>query len=250
MHSLGSVRMIAPKSSGAGPRCRGLTPGAGFQPEVKAIAGLRGGRPVATSPARRSACQPSGSSSSIRRAGWVLTRSSTSRRQACGSIPGSLHVVHRLINTAAYSASPVTPRRTTSSFDHAELGNRRKSWEFLGSAGAGPRAAVLFTILAGAKQHRREPWEYLRDVLLPLSAGEDDLESMLPDRWATSHPEHVLQHRLDESRRSAARQKEERRTAPARCGRRGEDQRAEGGCPLSREMPAPRRRWVRAAFGE
>jgi transposase len=86
----------------------------------------------------------------------------------------------------------------------------RKNWEFLGSADAGPRAAVLFTILAGAKRHRLEPWAYLRDVLLHLSAGEADLEPLLPDRWAANHPEHVLQHRLDESRRKAARQKEAR----------------------------------------
>jgi transposase len=94
----------------------------------------------------------------------------------------------------------------------------RKNWEFLGSAAAGPRAAVLFTILAGAKRHRLEPWVYLRDVLLRLSAGETDLASMLPDRWAASHPEHVLQHRLDESRRKAAREKarRERRRAKAR----------------------------------
>jgi transposase len=94
----------------------------------------------------------------------------------------------------------------------------RKNWEFLGSAEAGPRAAVLFTILAGAKRHHLEPWAYLRDVLLRLCAGETDLESLLPDRWAASHPEHVLQHRLDESRRRAARQKarRERRRATAR----------------------------------
>ena len=86
----------------------------------------------------------------------------------------------------------------------------RKNWEFLGSEAAGPRAAVLFTILAGAKRHRLEPWAYLRDVLLRLTAGETDLEALLPDRWAAAHPEHVLQHRLDESRRKAARQKEAR----------------------------------------
>jgi transposase len=86
----------------------------------------------------------------------------------------------------------------------------RKNWEFLGSKAAGPRAAVLFTILAGAKRHRLEPWAYVRDVLLRLSAGETELEALLPDRWAASHPEHVLKHRLDESRRKAARQKEKR----------------------------------------
>ncbi len=87
----------------------------------------------------------------------------------------------------------------------------RKNWEFVGSAEAGPRASVLFTILAGAKRHRLEPWAYLREVLLRLSAGETDLEPLLPDRWAANHPEHVLQHRFDESRRKAARQKASRR---------------------------------------
>jgi transposase len=86
----------------------------------------------------------------------------------------------------------------------------RKNWEFLGSAGAGPRAAVLFTILAGAKRHHLEPWAYLRDVLLRLSAGETDLEQFLPDRWGADHPEFVLQHRLDEARRRATRKKERR----------------------------------------
>ncbi len=91
----------------------------------------------------------------------------------------------------------------------------RKNWEFLGSEAAGPRAAVLFTILAGAKRHRLEPWAYVRDLLLRMSTGETDLEPLLPDRWAASHPEHVLQHRLDESRQKAARQKgrRERRRA-------------------------------------
>jgi transposase len=94
----------------------------------------------------------------------------------------------------------------------------RNNWQFVGSAGAGPRAAVLFTILAGAKRHHLEPWAYVRDVLLRLSAGETDLESLLPDRWAASHPEQVLQHRLDEARRRAARQKarREHRRAKAR----------------------------------
>jgi transposase len=86
----------------------------------------------------------------------------------------------------------------------------RKNWEFLGSEAAGSRAAVLFTILAGAKRHRLEPWAYLRDVLLRMSAGQTELESLLPDCWAASHPEHVLQHRLDESRRKAARQQARR----------------------------------------
>jgi transposase len=97
----------------------------------------------------------------------------------------------------------------------------RKNWEFLGSPEAGPRAAVLFTILAGAKRHRLQPWAYVREVLLRLSVGETDLGALLPDRWAASHPEHVLKHRLEESRRKAARQRdrrEQRRESSSRKG--------------------------------
>ena len=38
---------------------------------------------------------------------------------------------------------------------HQAIG--RKNWLFLGSEASGPRAAVLYTILAGAKRHRIEP---------------------------------------------------------------------------------------------
>jgi transposase len=87
----------------------------------------------------------------------------------------------------------------------------RKNWLFLGHEQAGPRAAVLYTILAGAKRHRLEPWVYLNHVLLHL-AGEDtpNLERLLPDRWAAAQPEHVLTHRLEESRRKRARQQARR----------------------------------------
>jgi transposase len=65
-------------------------------------------------------------------------------------------------------------------------------------------------VLASAKRHYLEPWAYLRDVLLHLCVGEEDLAALLPDRWALSHPEHVLEHRLDEARQRAARQKAKR----------------------------------------
>ena len=48
----------------------------------------------------------------------------------------------------------------------------RRNWLFLGNEAAGPRAAVLYTILAGAKRHRIEPWAYVRDLLLrPQGTG-------------------------------------------------------------------------------
>jgi transposase len=92
---------------------------------------------------------------------------------------------------------------------HQAIG--RKNWLFLGSQQAGPRAAVLFTILAGAKRHRIEPWAYLRELLLRLNADDARLDEMLPDRWAKDHPESVLTYRLEESRQKAARQRDRRR---------------------------------------
>ncbi|HEV8000298.1 MAG TPA: IS66 family transposase [Planctomycetaceae bacterium] len=88
----------------------------------------------------------------------------------------------------------------------------RKNWMFLGSDEAGPRAAVLCTIIAGAKRHRLEPWAYLRDVILQLSvdASPELLAGLLPDRWAVTHPEHILNHRLEESRQKAQRRDQRR----------------------------------------
>jgi transposase len=88
----------------------------------------------------------------------------------------------------------------------------RKNWMFLGSARAGPRAAVLCTIIAGAKRHRLEPWAYVRDVILQLSvdASPERLAELLPDRWALAHPEYVLSYRLEESRQKARRRDQRR----------------------------------------
>ncbi len=91
---------------------------------------------------------------------------------------------------------------------HQAIG--RKNWLFLGSKNAGPRAALLYTILAGAKRHRIEPWAYVRELLMRLHADDARLEEMLPDRWAAAHPEAVLTHRLDESRAKAAAKRDRR----------------------------------------
>jgi transposase len=87
---------------------------------------------------------------------------------------------------------------------------------FLGSDAAGPRAAVLCTIIAGAKRHRIEPWAYLRDVILQLSvdASTEYLAGLPPDRWALAHPNHVLTHRLEESRQKAQRRDQRRARRP------------------------------------
>ena len=92
---------------------------------------------------------------------------------------------------------------------HQAIG--RKNWLFLGSENAGPRAAVLYTILAGAKRHRIEPWAYVRELLVRLQADDAQLEEMLPDHWATANPQFILAHRLEESRTKAAAKRDRRR---------------------------------------
>ena len=92
----------------------------------------------------------------------------------------------------------------------------RKNWLFFGSEAAGARAAVLSTILAGAKRHHLEPWAYVRDLLVRLHGDAKCLEEMLPDRWAAAHPEAILNHRLEESRNRAIRTRARRAHRRAR----------------------------------
>ncbi len=86
----------------------------------------------------------------------------------------------------------------------------RKNYLFLGNETAGPRAAVLYTILAGAKRHRIEPWSYVRELVLRLHADDLRLEELLPDRWAAAHSEAILNHRFEESRSKAIRTRQRR----------------------------------------
>ncbi len=41
----------------------------------------------------------------------------------------------------------------------------RNNWLFIGSPQAGPRAAVLYTLVASAARHDLDVWAYLCDVL-------------------------------------------------------------------------------------
>jgi transposase len=77
----------------------------------------------------------------------------------------------------------------------------RKHSMLLGTVEPDPRAAVLCTINAGAKRHRLEPWAYPHDVILQLSVGAspESLARLLPDRWVLAHPEHLLNHRVQDS---------------------------------------------------
>ena len=86
----------------------------------------------------------------------------------------------------------------------------RKNWLFVGSDRGGETAATCFSILAGAKRHRIEPFAYVRDLLVAISTGEPDWNALLPDVWIAAHPEHFLHYRRDEAE-AAARSRRRRR---------------------------------------
>src|SRR5262245_53733771 len=94
----------------------------------------------------------------------------------------------------------------------------RKNWLFFGSDRGGETAAILMSILAGARRHGIEPFEYVRQLLIALSSTDADLRSLLPDVWIAAHPEHFLTYRRDEAEAAAIarRRRRERRRAKAR----------------------------------
>jgi transposase len=95
----------------------------------------------------------------------------------------------------------------------------RKNWLFVGSDRGGETAATCFSILAGAKRHRIEPFAYVRDLLVRISRGEPDWSSLLPDAWISAHPEHLLHYRREEA--EAAARSRRRRRAERRAMRKG-----------------------------
>jgi transposase len=92
----------------------------------------------------------------------------------------------------------------------------RKNWMFFGSDRGGETAAILMSILAGAKRHGIEPFEYVRQLLIALSSADVDLRSLLPDVWIAAHPEHFLQYRRDEAEAAACARKRRRRERRAK----------------------------------
>ena len=90
----------------------------------------------------------------------------------------------------------------------------RKNWMFLGSTEAAPGRMKLFSIVSSAQRHCLSVQDYLEDIFLKLSQAAQhspqDLElgsplllSLLPDRWAATHPEHVHHDRIEEKRQVA-----------------------------------------------
>ena len=90
----------------------------------------------------------------------------------------------------------------------------RNNWLFLGSVQAAPGRMKLFSVISSALRHCLSIQDYLEDIFLKLSQAAQhrpqDLEldsalllSLLPDRWAATHPQHVQRGRLDERKQIA-----------------------------------------------
>ena len=92
----------------------------------------------------------------------------------------------------------------------------RRNWTFFGSDRGGETAATLMSILASAKRHGIEPFEYVRQLLIALSSADVDLRSLLPDVWIAAHPEHFLEYRHDEAEAAARAPKRRRAEGLAR----------------------------------
>ncbi len=61
----------------------------------------------------------------------------------------------------------------------------KKNWLFIGSEDAGPRAAVVYTVLASCRRHGVDPFEYLRDVFTRLPAmTRSQIPDNTPAAWA------------------------------------------------------------------
>ena len=79
----------------------------------------------------------------------------------------------------------------------------RKNYLFFGSLAGGRTAATLYSIVQSAKLYCLDVTAYLTDILrrLPVIAPTDTaaLRELLPDRWAATHPQNILQARQQES---------------------------------------------------
>ncbi len=106
---------------------------------------------------------------------------------------------------------PIDNNRTERTLRSQAVG--RKNWMFLGSDNGGRTAAVLYSFVASAKRHHLDVEAYLTDLLRRLSAVVNPLalRDLLPERWAKSHPECVLQFRRTESTQAAQRRRLSRR---------------------------------------
>jgi len=65
----------------------------------------------------------------------------------------------------------------------------RKSWLFIGHRNAGPRAAIILSLVATCWRLKINPEEYLRDVIMALAEGTSRAAELTPARWLAAREE-------------------------------------------------------------
>lgn len=90
----------------------------------------------------------------------------------------------------------------------------RKNFLFFGSLRGGHAAAVLYSVVQSARLYHLDATAYLTDVLRKLPAlnptDTNAIRPLLPDLWAKSHPEHILESRDQELQEATARRRRRR----------------------------------------
>ena len=70
----------------------------------------------------------------------------------------------------------------------------KKNWLFFGSAEAGQRSAVIYTLIANCRLHGVEPYTYLKDVLTRLPhCTNQNVADLTPRRWKESRTDALRQ---------------------------------------------------------
>ncbi len=65
----------------------------------------------------------------------------------------------------------------------------RRNWLFVGSQGAGERAANIMSLIESAKLNGHDPWAYLKDVFERLpTLKNSELHTLLPHHWRAPTP--------------------------------------------------------------
>ena len=93
----------------------------------------------------------------------------------------------------------------------------RGNWQFLGHPDAAPGRMQMVSVVSSAHRHHLVIEDYLEDVLRKLADAEQNhpadlaldspyLLDLLPDRWASAHPESVRTGRIEEREDASRRQ--------------------------------------------
>jgi transposase len=64
----------------------------------------------------------------------------------------------------------------------------KKNWLFVGEAGAGQRAAIIYTLVESCRRRGQDPYAYLRDVLTRLPhMTNHQIPEVTPQAWCKAH---------------------------------------------------------------